>query len=111
MSHDECDEIWSSNSSVSQRVIEKVADELNMDPQQIGPLYQTIDPEALDRLFQSREQSPHGARVEFQMSECEVVVYGTGQIEVSTPGEVGADGEGSGVVSPGSDTKHSGTDD
>ncbi len=69
---------------VSQRVIAAVADETGKEPTEVGPLYHVIDPDALDRLFSAtRGGSRAQGYVEFTFAGCNVVVRGTGDVEVS----------------------------
>lgn len=70
---------------VSGRVIEEVADKLDTDPLELDPLYETIDPDALNQLFQTQEVANHVDCVEFTLAGCHVAVYGTGTIDVTAP--------------------------
>lgn len=63
-------------------VIETVADALETDPRELGPLYEAIDPDALDRLFESPRQFASGC-VTFTFEGCEVTVDANGWIAVS----------------------------
>lgn len=70
--------------SVSQRVIEAVADETGKEPTEVGPLYHVIDPDALDRLFTpTRGSVRREGRVAFTFGGCDVVVRENGEVEVS----------------------------
>lgn len=85
--------------STSQRVIRAVAETTGNEPTEVGPLYQVIDPDALDRLFSSTGKNGRtDGYVEFTFAECDVVVRGSGEVEVTERDagvEVGdgADGE------------------
>ncbi|MFC6764323.1 HalOD1 output domain-containing protein [Natrinema soli] len=59
-------------------VIEAVAEETDSDPLDLPPLYETIEPDALNTLFNSSETS---SQVLFQYAGFEVVVQGS-EVEV-----------------------------
>ncbi|WP_435100445.1 HalOD1 output domain-containing protein [Halorubrum sp. N11] len=63
-------------------VIGTVADALETDPNNIGPLYEVIDPDALDMLFESPHKFKHGC-VRFQFEGCTVTVDADGWVAVS----------------------------
>jgi hypothetical protein len=70
--------------SVSQRVIEAVADETGREPTEVGPLYHVVDPDALDRLFTpTRGNVRRRGRVEFTFAGCDVAVCENGEVTVS----------------------------
>ncbi|NHN58333.1 MULTISPECIES: HalOD1 output domain-containing protein [Halorussus] len=70
--------------SVSQRVIDAVAEATGRDPTDVGPLYHVIDPDALDRLFAATGAGGrNGGHVEFAFAGCDVVVRGSGSVEVT----------------------------
>jgi hypothetical protein len=73
----------------STAVIEAIADYHGTDPMGLKePLYETIDPDALDALIASAEAvngHPH-VSVEFTYDGCRVTVFGDGSIEVSSTG-------------------------
>lgn len=71
-----------------------VADVIERDPEAIEPLYNTIDPEALERLFASTAVPAEGSggRVTFPLEGCEVTVYANGQLEVVGPKALGRTG-------------------
>lgn len=74
------------NKSISEQVILAVAEATGTDPTQLGPLYDVIDPDALDQLFQRRSGLPRaGSRVDFTMDGCEVTVHGSGKVVVTPP--------------------------
>lgn len=66
--------------SLSLSVIDALADELDTDPVELEPLYNVIDPEALDRLFQ--DGTPANVRLEFAYGDHRVEVRGDGTILV-----------------------------
>nr|WP_273742503.1 HalOD1 output domain-containing protein [Natrinema soli] len=64
-------------------VVSAVADAEDVDPVELPPLYEAIDPEALNDLCTSRSGSSVG-KVEFQYAGHDVVVRGTGEVEVQS---------------------------
>lgn len=74
--------------SLSWRVIREVAEAIDTDPRRMRPLYETIDPDALDRLFdpisaESREfETSH---VTFRFEGCDVTAFADGRVVVSPP--------------------------
>ncbi|WP_232686356.1 HalOD1 output domain-containing protein [Halobacterium zhouii] len=79
----------------SEAVVLAVADARDTDPLDLEPLNNVIDPDALDRLFQSAGEESTVGELSFTMEGCEVVVHGDGDIVVTPP--VTAD-EGGGPV-------------
>lgn len=74
-----------STESIGQRIVEAVAAETDADPITLDPLYETIDPEALDYVFHTDEESDseRRSRVVFTYAGCEVTVYGNYELAVS----------------------------
>lgn len=70
------------NDSLSLSVIEAIADATDTDPVELEPLYNVVDPEALDQLFQGT--TPATARVQFS--------YGEHTVEVRSDGTILVDG-------------------
>lgn len=68
-------------------VVETVADALETDPTELGPLYEAVDPDALDRLFEAPHRFASG-RVTFRFEGCNVTVDADGWVVVS-PGTDG----------------------
>ena len=66
--------------SMSLRVVEALADATDTAADELEPLYSVIDPEALDRLFQSG--SSDEIRVTFEYGDSRVEVRGDGTITV-----------------------------
>lgn len=87
--------------SISNRVATEVADTLNVDPLEIDPLYENIDPDALDGLFQTSARPHSDSYVGFTMEGCTVAVYGSGRIEVAPPDEALDNTENGGSMSAG----------
>lgn len=69
----------------SQSVVAAVAAETGTDPLTLEPLYEVLDPDALDALFDANESEAASAvtRVEFTYAGCEVCVTGTGSVDVT----------------------------
>lgn len=74
---------------ISERVIEQVAERTNSDPIELEPLFSRVDPDALDSLFSNGAGSI--ARTEgqlsFPMAGCEVTVSADGTVDVVPQGE------------------------
>lgn len=64
----------------SMAIIEEVAAIDGTDPTELPPLYEVIDPEALDALVESASESEF--EVEFPYSGHEVTVTGDGEIHI-----------------------------
>lgn len=64
-------------------VVTAVADASGMDIAELPPLYEAIDPEALNDLFTARSE-PAVGQVSFQYAGYDVVVRGSGVVEVAT---------------------------
>lgn len=70
---------------VSQRVISAVAELTGTDPVALEPLYDAVDPDALDALFatgQGRSQRA-SRRVEFSYNGCDVEVSADGAVRAT----------------------------
>lgn len=63
-------------------VVETVSDALEADPTELGPLYEAVDPDALDALFEPPERFTSG-RVTFTFEGCTVTVDADGWVAVS----------------------------
>jgi len=68
--------------SPSLRVVEALADATDTDPLELEPLYNVVDPEALDRLFRTDSGVPASVRFE----------YDGHTVEVGSDGSVSIDG-------------------
>lgn len=69
---------------VSETVITAVAAATDADPLEMDPLYETIDPDALDRLCRPSDASPT-LQLQFSMAGCEIEVRGDGTVTVTPP--------------------------
>ncbi|MDS0474662.1 HalOD1 output domain-containing protein [Natrinema sp. 1APR25-10V2] len=65
---------------ISHRVAEKVAAANGTDPLNLDPLYNRIDPDCLNSLFQDETSEGY---VEFLMAGCNVTVQADGTVEVA----------------------------
>ena len=70
--------------AVSREVVESVAAARDTDPLDLPPLYEVVDPDALNRLFDyDQTTTPAPACVRFRMADCNVVVHRDGTVEVT----------------------------
>ena len=71
--------------ALSTRVITAVADTKDCSVSELTPpLYNVIDPEALEMLFQSASKSAAAdATVSFHYADCDVTVHGDGTVTVT----------------------------
>lgn len=73
---------------LSQRVIHAVAEETGTDPFDLNPLFNVVDPENLDALFEPTNtgyQRTTGS-VAFEYAGCEVTVSADGAVDVTSYG-------------------------
>lgn len=70
--------------TVSQRVVMAVAEARDIDTLELPPLYDVIDPDALDNLFNSEKRTR--GRVVFMYNDCEVIVHSDGEVDITAPG-------------------------
>ena len=70
--------------SLGLTVVEAVSAVIDESPAAIEPLYDVVDPEALDALFRPRSDDtpPLRGAVTFEFGGCEVTVEGTGTVVV-----------------------------
>ncbi len=70
---------------VSQQVVQAVAEEKNADPLELEPIFNAIDPESLDTLFEPTKAGSRRATgsVTFSYAECTVTVDADGSIDVT----------------------------
>nr|WP_233340992.1 HalOD1 output domain-containing protein [Haloprofundus sp. MHR1] len=66
-------------------VVLAVAEARNVDPLELEPLYNVIDPDALNAIFSSAGPTHDSVELEFAMAGCQVTVRGTGEIRVALP--------------------------
>lgn len=76
------------SSSPSVAVVERVAALDDVDPTELEPLFETIDPEALDGLVESTTDSEEsGLQVRFEYQGYEVTVTADGEVHTEAEGE------------------------
>lgn len=69
--------------TVTEAIVETVAEVKSVDPYDLTPLYDVIDPDALNKICRPKwSQPPHSLSVEFQYEECNVIVGGDGEVTV-----------------------------
>ncbi|WP_123537249.1 HalOD1 output domain-containing protein [Halosimplex salinum] len=68
-------------------VVSAVADVTGNEPTELDPLYWTVDPDALDALFETDPAGPHrtGGQVNFTFHGCDVVVHEDRKVVVERP--------------------------
>ena len=78
----------------SDAVVEVVADLVNAGPISFGPLYDRIDPDALDAIFRSdgSDRPADGTSVSFHLAERLVAVHASGEVIVRETDRDAADG-------------------
>ena len=76
------------NGQISETVVTAVAEAKGVDPLDLKPLYDVIDPDALNRMFRPSAGSPPAVmELSFSMAGCKVVVHGDGEVVVTPPAE------------------------
>lgn len=67
--------------TVTECIVDAVANAIEADPLSLPPLYETIDPEALDVLFRTESASPPlDGLVVFVYAGCVVTVHADGEV-------------------------------
>ncbi|WP_224450510.1 HalOD1 output domain-containing protein [Haloprofundus salilacus] len=66
----------------SQAVVERIAALEETDQAELDPLYETIDPEALDTLVETTERSNSSLQIQFTYNDYEVTVTSDGIVSV-----------------------------
>jgi hypothetical protein len=66
----------------SDAVLDALATATGVDPLDLPPLYERIDPDALDRLFRRAEDDDADLLVEFGVDDWNVFVRGDGRVRV-----------------------------
>lgn len=80
------------NGQVSDTVVTAVAEAKGVDPLDLEPLYNVVDPDALNAMYRPSGSAPStDVEVSFSMAGCEVVVHADGEVVVTpaTEDEVG----------------------
>jgi hypothetical protein len=75
---------WTDRETPAASVVEAVAAVTNTAPASLSPLYDAVDPDALNRLVESGRELPSSdRRVSFRFEGCLVSVHGDGRTVVS----------------------------
>ncbi len=78
----------SPNERATRSVIRAVACALDREPLHLAPLYETVDPDALDRLFDGDRRGGNGSlQLSFRYESCEVTLYADGRTVVELVAE------------------------
>lgn len=78
------------NEPISEAVVWAVAEAKGVDPLDLDEaLYDRVDPDALERLFES-DAAGADLRVKFTLAGCEVTVSGDGRVVVLPPADASA---------------------
>lgn len=75
--------------AVSLAIVSEVAESKNVDPVALDPLYETVDPDAVDALLEREFEGT----IEFEYADCPVRVRGDGAISVGDSGTDLDDGD------------------
>lgn len=79
---------WASDGELSETVVDAVASVLDAEPTDLSPLYEVIDPDALNRLYAptpNHQTRPGGGRLTFSYNGCLVTAYWDGAVEIEPP--------------------------
>jgi hypothetical protein len=69
--------------TATEAVVGTVAEVKGVSPLDLAPLYNVIDPDALDEFCRAKwSQPPQSLSVEFQYESCTVIVGGDGEVTV-----------------------------
>lgn len=69
--------------SLAGAVVYLVSVAIGQEPEAMDPLFEAVDPDALDVIFRSRESRTN--RVEFRYCGCDVTVISDGEVRVTPP--------------------------
>lgn len=79
---------WESDDELSETVVGAVASVLDAEPTDLSPLYEVIDPDALNRLYAPTpnvHMRPGGGCLTFSYNGCLVTAYWDGAVEIEPP--------------------------
>ena len=81
---------WKDSEPLSATVTRALAEAMDADPTEIGPLYDQFDPDALDGLFHPRRNGSDrtGGHIAFTFDEYRVFVRSDGFVSVHPLGEI-----------------------
>lgn len=72
--------------AVSTKVVQRVAAATNQTVTELPPLYETIDPEALDAVIESATTDESSLACQFTYSDCLISITGSGAVHVERDG-------------------------
>lgn len=72
----------SGDEPISRQVVDAVAAAKGVDPLELPPLYDTVDPDALDSLFGGSDAGAAITDLRFEIAGCEVLVRGSDDVVV-----------------------------
>lgn len=80
---------WRDDESVTTAVVTGISAITNTPPTDLDPAFETIDPDALNQLFDSptRGAGRDDGWVAFELNECTVRAYANGDIEITPDGD------------------------
>lgn len=90
MSHSKTEQTTTDRLEVCQTVVADVAAALDKKPEELQtPLYDVIDPEAVERVFEGTDDNDPTITgyISFEYIGCSVTVSSTGEVKVSPPRE------------------------
>lgn len=77
---------WSESNSILESITKSIADKLNTEPLDLPPLFQSIDPEALEDLITSSGATT--MQVTFLYAGCKITVTGNRAVSVEDQSSV-----------------------
>lgn len=82
---------WSRSDSPSTVVVTAVAEVTGTDPVEMPPLYEVVDPDALDSLLAREGHSTNGTMtcVTFTYQGCEIAITTSGDVSISDSASMG----------------------
>ena len=91
---------WDGDDSLTETIVAAIATIKDTRLIDLDPLYNSADPDALERLFRDQHASRHTIRVSFQHEGYAVVINGDGSIDIdpSPPAETTESGEATEVA-------------
>lgn len=72
---------------LSTKIVERVAAFKGTESVELDPLYEAVNPDALNHLFTNSNGADRSGRITFMYCGCEVIVEGDGQVLVQGPPE------------------------
>lgn len=69
---------------ITDTLVATVAEAKGVDPLDLEPLYESVDPDALNAMFHPSGTPPSASmEIRFSMADCDVVVRGDGEVVVT----------------------------